>query len=1160
MKSTPNSESTSLRARRACAIVVAVAALLWFISGTPAWAGPTLVSTTSLNGQTVALCFAGPLERASAETASLYAIPGANVWGALLLPDDRTVLLSVDGLAGTTYNVSATGLKDASGDAGNVSGAGAVLGRSVEDLGNLPEPAVAYACDPSALNVRVAGGAIWFDADACNYVSEPRTGDFDVRVQITDVAGGNPNSNLALDVRESNEPGSRHVFGAVYASAQNRWAAARRAETYGPSSVFDGNWGVAWPAGVNFPNVWLRLKRSGNTFTVYGGTDGQNWVQVGDAYTPAEAYPETVQVGLATAVTDAGAPPLSAVYRNFGDFTLSGATIVITSPPADVTVLAYRPATFTVEATVENGPQGVLSFQWQRDGTDIPGATAPSYTLELPTTADSGAQFRAVVSAPGLTPAISAAAKLTVQADTEGPRVVSTAGLAGATVGVCFDETLDETSATDPTRYTINGTATVEWATLLEDRTTVVLQVSTLAGSSFTLGVNGVADLAGNTATLALSGEILGFVVEDLGNLPEPSLVFACHPDRLTVHQSGGAIWFPADNCNYVHQERTGDFDVRVQIARVAGGNAASNLTIDARESVAPDSRHVFLAAYAHVQNAWAAARRVETGGASSVFDGAWLVPWPAGTGFPNVWLRLKRSGGTFTAYGSVNGQDWLQAGAAFTPDPPYPDTIRLGLATAVTDGTGRMQVDYQNFGNFEVTGATIVIHSPPADITVIENRPATFTVDATLENGPQGALSYQWQRDGVDIPGAAGPSYTLALPALADNGAKFRVILSAPGVASATSAEAVLTVLPDNAGPRVVSTYALVPTQVGVCFDEILDAVSASDPSVYSLGAGSVVEAATLLADGQSVVLTVTDLPAPAFTLTVTGIADLKGNQNSDTVAGTNAGVLSFLDVGDVTEPGLVMACGPGPFTVRAGGADIWFLADSFNFLHQAIEGDFDMRLQMTGISGANSATRGGLMVREDETPGSRNVFVGTYAATGDNHWVATYRDQPDGNTFIVPNGYVLREPTFAYPSVWVRLQRTGQTFACFHSADGLNWTPLGSSFTPQTPYPDVVMVGIASSSIFNAGPSPSARFAYDHYGPTPTDVPQPQLAIALAVGEVQLSWPLAAEGFVLQETGQLTPTPTWTAVTVPPETVGDRRQVTVPTAGEAKFYRLAR
>jgi len=65
----------------------------------------------------------------------------------------------------------------------------------------------------------------------------------------------------------------------------------------------------------------------------------------------------------------------------------------ITTHPTNQTVPVGGTATFTVAAS--GSPP--LSYQWQRNGVDIPGATSASYGLSSVTTADSGARFRARV-------------------------------------------------------------------------------------------------------------------------------------------------------------------------------------------------------------------------------------------------------------------------------------------------------------------------------------------------------------------------------------------------------------------------------------------------------------------------------------------------------------------------------------------------------------------------------------------------------------------------------------------------------------------------------------------------------------------------------------------------------------------------------------------
>ena len=83
-------------------------------------------------------------------------------------------------------------------------------------------------------------------------------------------------------------------------------------------------------------------------------------------------------------------------------------------------------------------------------------------------------------------------------------------------------------------------------------------------------------------------------------------------------------------------------------------------------------------------------------------------------------------------------------------------------------------------------------ITSHPADRIVLPGQPASFTVSAS----GTGPLSYRWQRNRVDIPGAAGAAitYTLTSAQLGDSGARFRVNVS-NAVNNVFSNEATLTV-----------------------------------------------------------------------------------------------------------------------------------------------------------------------------------------------------------------------------------------------------------------------------------------------------------------------------------------------------------------------------
>ncbi len=66
----------------------------------------------------------------------------------------------------------------------------------------------------------------------------------------------------------------------------------------------------------------------------------------------------------------------------------------ITAEPANQTVTVGQTATFAVVA----GGAAPLSFQWQKDGSSVPGATAASYTTPPTATTDNGSTFDVIVS------------------------------------------------------------------------------------------------------------------------------------------------------------------------------------------------------------------------------------------------------------------------------------------------------------------------------------------------------------------------------------------------------------------------------------------------------------------------------------------------------------------------------------------------------------------------------------------------------------------------------------------------------------------------------------------------------------------------------------------------------------------------------------------
>ena len=128
-----------------------------------------------------------------------------------------------------------------------------------------------------------------------------------------------------------------------------------------------------------------------------------------------------------TTSADNGASFLVVVSNSSGSVQSSSATLTVTSgapnitgQPLDQTVTLGATATFSVTAS-GNAP---LSYQWQRNGSPISGATGTSYTTPATTSSDNGALYAVVVSNP-LGSATSRSAVLTVGTVASGSDVVT---------------------------------------------------------------------------------------------------------------------------------------------------------------------------------------------------------------------------------------------------------------------------------------------------------------------------------------------------------------------------------------------------------------------------------------------------------------------------------------------------------------------------------------------------------------------------------------------------------------------------------------------------------------------------------------------------------------------------------------------------------------
>lgn len=157
-------------------------------------------------------------------------------------------------------------------------------------------------------------------------------------------------------------------------------------------------------------------------------------------------------------------------------------------------------------------------------------------------------------------------------------------------------------------------------------------------------------------------------------------------------------------------------------------------------------------------------------------------------------------------------------------------------------------------------------------------------------------------------------------------------------------------------------------------------------------------------------------------------------------------------VDVGAVGIAGGATANG-GTFIVQGSGADVWGMADAFNYVYQPLSGDGTIVARVATISSEANWVKAGVMIRGSLSASSAQAFMVVSHAKG----MAFQRRVSDDNISVSTAGSLTTAPG------WVKLVRAGNLITGYESADGLSWTEVGTdSFTMGQD----VFVGLAVSS----------------------------------------------------------------------------------------------
>jgi hypothetical protein len=454
----------------------------------------------------------------------------------------------------------------------------------------------------------------------------------------------------------------------------------------------------------------------------------------------------------------------------------ANSAIIIATQPQDQTKCIGSPVSFSVAASTA---VGTLSYQWKNasgnlTGGHFTGTMTTSLSISAVAAGDSGTYSCLVTSTGGGSPVTSSGAKLTVNTVSMAP---SAAGASPSSVCSGGTSTLTETGGT------LGTSAVWKWymdtTTAALSTTGASISVSPTANTTYYVRAEGT---CGNSAFKSVTVSYNNSSSAATSVSANPTSV--CSGGSTSLSVTGGTLGASAVWKWYTDT------------------TAAALSTTGASISVSPTANTTY---YVRAEGTCGntAFKSVTIGVLPSLTVNSigFSSASPICVGTTNLTVSLPVNGGSNVHYA------WT------TPHQTVGNVNQFTIATLSSSDNGTytcVVTDDCHSGASAITKtATLTVNSPPSistqplPVTVTAGTSATFSVVAA----GSGTLSYQWQRDGANATGTAqSASYTLAGTTVADNGAKFKCIVT-NSCNSVTSTEVLLTVNPAApAAPTLIS------------------------------------------------------------------------------------------------------------------------------------------------------------------------------------------------------------------------------------------------------------------------------------------------------------------------------------------------------------------
>jgi hypothetical protein len=531
---------------------------------------------------------------------------------------------------------------------------------SCADIGN-PTLVGSQSFDPgtNTWTISAGGSDITGTADQFHFVSQPLSGDGSISARVASQTNSSSNAKAGVMLRATTDPGSPNYAVLVSPGAGIK---VQERSVQGGTTVKLAN-----PAGT--APAYVKVTRSGNTFTAYTSADGVTWNLIaGSTFTMTLG--STVLEGLAVTSHNSG------ILGTATMDTVSAASG--SAPPPAPTVTGLSPNS----GAAAGGTSVTIT------GTNLTGATAvrfgataaPTFAVSSASsvTATSPAESAGTTDVTVTTPAGTSAVnppsdQFTFTTSAAQPTVTGLSPNSGAAAGGT-SVTITGTNFTEvasvrfgtvaAATFAVNSASSMTAISPAEAAGTVDVTVTTPAGSN--------APTSADRFSYGTSSPCPSpWSCADIGN---PTLVgsqsFDPGTNTWTISAGGSDITGTADQFHFVSQPLSGDGSISARVASQTNSSSNAKAGVMLRATTDPGSPN-----YAVLVSPGAGIKVQER----SVQGGTTVkLANPAGTA--PAYVKVTRSGNTFTAYTSADGVTWnLIAGSTFTMT--LGSTVLEGLA-----------------------------------------------------------------------------------------------------------------------------------------------------------------------------------------------------------------------------------------------------------------------------------------------------------------------------------------------------------------------------------------------------------------------------------------------------------------------------------------------